>query len=186
MDYNQIWTRLKNGDEYALRDLYNRLYDPLCSFSLQYTRDIETSRDIVQQVFVDLWEKKRNIQINQNIKSYLYRAVYNSFIDSQRQAKRKDKAFDQLKYEALSLGFDDTDMLNQKIKKLQKEIDALPPKRREILLMSKRDNMKYREIAEVLGISVKTVETQMRLAFQKIREAFEDDGLLLFLLFKNF
>ena len=67
---------------------------------------------------------------------------------------------------------------------MRQVIDSLPPKCREIIMLNKIQGVKYKEIADQMGISVKTVESQMRIAFTKIREAFKEDHALLFLLFK--
>ena len=78
----------------------------------------------------------------------------------------------------------DDSILQKKIEKVKQLVDALPEKCREILLLSKREGYKNKEIAEKLNISIKTVESQMRIAFQKIRDGFEDNELLFFMLFK--
>ena len=79
---------------------------------------------------------------------------------------------------------EDTETLQLRVQKMKKVIEELPPKCKEIIIMNKIQGIKYKDIADQLGISVKTVESQMRTAFTKIREAFKEDNQLLFLLFK--
>jgi RNA polymerase sigma-70 factor (ECF subfamily) len=79
---------------------------------------------------------------------------------------------------------EDSDVLEERIQKMKQVIDSLPPKCKEIIMLNKIQGVKYKDIAEQMGISVKTVESQMRIAFTKIREAFKEDPALLFILLK--
>src|SRR5690606_12954512 len=113
-----------------------------------------------------------------------YTTAYNSFIDLYGKNQRKNQILDELKDSMAkeNLGEPDSNE-NHKVKKVKMVIDQLPPKCREIILLNKTHGLKYKEIAVIKNISEKTVESQMRIAFAKIREAFDDNDSFLFLLF---
>ena len=186
MDQNNIWGR-KEDHQIVLKKLFVKYYKPLCKYLLQYTKDQNEAEDIVQGIFVDLWEKRNKLVIKQSMNAYLYRTAYNAFIDKTRRQKRKDALLDSLKYEALIENTEeDESLFQEKILRIKNEIEALPPRCKEILLLSKQENYKYHEIAAKLNISVKTVEAQMRLAFQKIKEGYSNKGFILFMMLKKF
>ena len=183
MPENTHWENLKKGDKTALDALFKLYYHPLYVYLLQHTKNRFETEDILQGVFMYLWEKREHIEIRQSMKPYLYKAAYNAFIDQTRQEKRKDMLLESLKHETLIEEIEEDDAeVQKKIQRVKQQIELLPKRCREIFLLSKYEGYYYDEIAEILGISVKTVESQMRLAFKKIREGFENDNMFLFLL----
>ncbi|TPN82773.1 RNA polymerase sigma factor [Aquimarina algicola] len=176
MDEKLIWIRIQNGDNQALELLFERYYRPLCSYALQFTKHMPDAEDIVQSVFIKLWSKREELHINTSLKAYLYKSVYHTYIDKSRKNKKRQEFLDTLQYEALLYQVDDdNDIFEKKLKKLNGLIANLPEKCKQILLLSKQENYKNREIAKKLNISIKTVEAQLRIAFQKIREGFQSD-----------
>jgi len=187
MHDKNLWSRIQRNDNQALKELFDTYYSPLCSYAVQFTKSLPEAEDIVQDAFVKLWTKRDQLHINTSLKSYLYKTVYHYFIDDMRQIEKRDLFLENLKHETLLEQMEQDDsILQKKIEKVKQLVDALPEKCREILLLSKREGYKNKEIAEKLNISIKTVESQMRIAFQKIREGFEDNELLFFMLFKAF
>lgn len=185
---DSLWIKIQKNDESALKELFDLHYRSLCAYAVQFTQRMPDAEDLVQGVFVLLWTKRKSLTIKTSIKAYLYKSVYNSYIDKFRKNKKKETLIESLKYEAMSFeyGDEDKDELNKKIKKLKRIVEELPERCKEILILSKWEGYKHREIAEKLGISIKTVEAQLRIAFNKIRSGFEkDDDLFLFLIFKN-
>jgi RNA polymerase sigma-70 factor, Bacteroides expansion family 1 len=147
---------------------FKSLYKPLCLYSLRITASLDDTEDIVQQAFSDAWDKSREGVAIENLKAYMYRAVYNrslSFVTqsslvqtADRLPDMEDISEDEQVYEA------------ERNARLWSAIDDLPQARRTIFLMAKRDGLKYREIAEKLQLSVKTVENQMGKALKSLRE----------------
>ncbi|MGB7395816.1 MAG: RNA polymerase sigma-70 factor [Pricia sp.] len=177
---------LRNGDRLAFRYLFNKYYDRLVAYITTYTHDKWLSEDIVQQAFINLWNDKLKLDERKSPKAYLYAIAYNQYIDTVKGAKKREKLLDQVWERALRDKIEeDTEIMEKRIRKMKQIIEALPPRCKEIIQMNKMQGIKYNEIAEQLGVSIKTVESQMRIAFTKIREAFEKDKLLLFLLFKK-
>ena len=141
-----------------------------------------SSEDIVQQAFIDLWNAKDKLQECKSPKSYLYTIAYNRFIDSINKDKRRHNLLNTVYENALRDRIEeDHEALEKRVKKMSQIIQTLPPKCRQTLEMNKIKGLKYQEIAEIMGVSVKTVESQMSVAFKKIRKGFEKENLYLLL-----
>lgn len=181
MDDHSLIVQIKKGNTLAFKQLFDRHYHQLCYYLINFTNDKDAAEDMAQLVFVDFWNKKDTITVHSSVKSYLYKMAYHQFLDSLRQKKKEATVLEQLKYEALQTISTPTEAeLEQKSQRLWRVIARLPDRCQEVLKL-KMEGLKYKDIAEILGISVKTVESQMRVAFIKIREDYKED-LLLFLL----
>ena len=139
---------------------FRDLYKPLCLFALRFTERLDDAEDIVQQAFADV--------LIENLKSYMYQAVRNrslSLVTQPVELQTTDQFPDM---EDVS---EEEQMYNaERDARLWNAIDGLPPERKKIFLLSKRDGLKYQEIAEELNISIKTVENQMGKALKALRE----------------
>ncbi|MBR6077081.1 MAG: RNA polymerase sigma-70 factor [Paludibacteraceae bacterium] len=151
-----------NNTEHVFR-LY---YSQLCIYAMHFVGDIDQAEDIVMDSFVRYVELKNDGMKIDSQKSYLYRMVRNcciSFLRSQRSMESADELLDMAPDEDSSFEQYERDA------RLWKEIDRLPPSCRKVFLMSKRDGMKYEEIATALSISVKTVEAHIGRAYTQLR-----------------
>ncbi|MCM4162297.1 MULTISPECIES: RNA polymerase sigma factor [unclassified Arenibacter] len=170
--------------EQKFKLVYEQLFGPVLAYTKTLTNNHDQAKDIVQNCFIALWQKRPDLIESKSLKSFLYTTAYNSFIDLYRKDQRKNQILDELKYSMAKENLSEVESNeDSKIKKLKKVIDQLPPKCREIILLNKKDGLKYKEIAVLKNISEKTVESQMRIAFAKIREAFDNNDSFLFLLF---
>ena len=170
---------VRNGDRMAFRYLFYRYYDRLVAYITTYTHNKWLSEDIVQQAFINLWNDKAKLDERKSPKAYLYAIAYNRYIDTVKGAKKREKLLDQVWERALRDRIEeDTEIMEKRIQKMKQIIEALPPKCKEIIQMNKLQGIKYKEISEQLGVSIKTVESQMRIAFIKIREGFKGDELV--------
>ena len=177
---------IKNGDSKAFNLFFKSYYQPLVAYINTFTNDIFQAEDIVQQTFINLWEKRTALGQIKSPKNYLYTSAYNNFIDQCRKSKRKDLFFEELREKILrELISENKEYLDSKIKRLKTLISELPPKCREILELNKMSGFNYKEIANKLDISEKTVEAQMGIAFKKIRKGFEKNDLFLFLVLQD-
>ena len=174
-----IHKRLEAGDLKAFEMLYNEQYTPLCYYAQRFVFDLDTAREIVQGVFVCIWEKRTSLPSEISIKAYLYTSVRNKCIDYLKhqniENEYKKKWFKEvLKHNDNSLNTNDHPLDGLITKELENTIkDAiknLPKKCREIFELSRFKGLKYREIAEELNISVKTVETQMSRALASLKK----------------
>jgi RNA polymerase sigma-19 factor, ECF subfamily len=173
---DSIIDRLKNGDRTVFEELYREYYIRLCYYCIKYVDRIEDAEEIVQDIFVKLWEKHEELEINSSISAYLHRAVQNYALNFLSKQKVKDKYIlvqDRNLYEAFDDGL--VKLEEEELRKiLKKAILELPEKRREIFELSRFDGMKNSKIATQLSISVKTVETQMTKALKYLRIVLKD------------
>ena len=186
MEHISFNIKLQQGDEQAFKQLFETEYRPLLAYLTTLTRDHAQAQDLTQQAFLKFWEKRKTLNVNQTPKQYLFSIGHNLFIDYYRRSNTRMEIIANLKHRALQEQFEETpsDHLQTRIDKLHTIIEQLPPRCKEVLKLNKFEGLKYQEIADYLHISKKTVENQMGLAFQKIREHFKnDDELILFILF---
>ena len=133
-----------------------------------YTDQVDDAEDIVQQAFADVWDKNRAGNVIGNLKAYLYQAVRNRSLSFTSQPVNAEATEQLPDVEDTS---EEEDILrSERDARLWDAIDRLPPERKKIFLLSKRDGLKYQEIAEELNLSVKTVENQMSKALKALRE----------------
>jgi RNA polymerase sigma-70 factor (ECF subfamily) len=170
---------LKKGDERAFKTIYENNKEPLSAFINTYTKNQSQTDDIVQDTFIKLWNAKNNLEEENSIIGFLYKTAYYTFIDTYRQKKREQSMLDGWLYKRLMLLIkEDSEIRRDKILLIQEAIGKLPPRCKEIFMMSKFEQLKYLEIAEQLNISVKTVEAQMGKAFAIIRKEVKNKGLI--------
>lgn len=147
---------------------YQEYYSSLCRFAYRYLESESESKDLVQDLFVDIWVNREKIKITTSIKSYLYAAVRNRSL-----TKLKSKLgivpfpddHDKLIVEPVNLDFPTLE------EAIQKAIASLPEKCRVIFVLSREHGLKYAQVAEKLNLSEKTVENQIGIALAKLREA---------------
>ncbi|WP_442845098.1 RNA polymerase sigma factor [Leeuwenhoekiella sp. H156] len=162
---------LKKGDEHSFALIFETLYQPLVAYLMQYVGKAADAEDIAQNTFIKLWEKKDQLDLDTSVKSYIYSAAYNLFIDTYRKKKKQETYLDQLKNETLiSLSEEPEDSLEHKLLLISKAVDSLPPRCREIFIMHKKQGYSHKEIAKQLHISTKTIEAQLRIAYTRLRE----------------
>ena len=174
---------LKEGDEQAYAYLIDNYHHRLCVYANSLTKDSYQAEDIVQNIFVRIWEQRDRLKSDLSLKSYLYKMVYNEFIDQYRKQQsllNLEKNY----IEALHLiiAEDEVETFEKAHQLIKNEIQNLPQKCREVFVMSKHEGLTNIEIAEHLDISIKTVEAQITKAFSLLRTALKDKLALLALL----
>jgi RNA polymerase sigma-70 factor (ECF subfamily) len=152
-----------------LEELFRYNYRPLCLYALHYLGDSDMAADVVQECFATLWEKLEAGLAVANRRAYLYMTVRNRCLD---QLRRKGMQTESLKpYDTYGIIDDDDAQERSQIEaRLWTAIDSLPEKCREVFLMSKRDGLKYEEIATELGISENTVRNQISKALKVLKD----------------
>lgn len=169
---------MKKVWESQFQELFQKHYEALVAYVRTHSNDLSIAEDIVQNCYCKIWEKKELLTDLDCPKSYLYKMAYNTYINHYRNTKRKDRIAQQIAAETIaSLATETPESSNEQLKELHRAIEQLPEKCRNILVMSKLQGMSYKEIATHLDISVKTVEAQMRIAYQKIRDNYNTDVL---------
>ncbi len=149
-------------------------YSELCSYIYSLSRDKQLTEDIVQNVMLKIWKNREKLNINTSIKNYLYKSCYYELVDNYKRNKKELNYLQQVQNEVLEIfSEEEEDFIKKQIKKVQAEVDKLPPKCKEVFVLNKIEGLKYREVADQLGVSVKTVEAQLSKAMTRIREALE-------------
>ena len=159
-------------DKTTFESLFRSEFKGLVFFALQYTKDTDTAREITQEAFISLWEKRERIDLSKPVKTYLSTTVRNKCLNWLRDNKKFNKEILDMEGLLSDNTYVQPDrLIEAEIKdKIGKAIDELPEKCREIFVLNRQENLKYQEIANRLEISVKTVETQMSKALQHMRE----------------
>ena len=160
-------------NENTFERLYDDYYSSLCLFANKYLQDLDLSRSLVQELFVNLWLKREKTEVRDSVRSYLFKAVRNKSIDYLREAKKNVRLTD-VQENSLNSPFEDKLEEAELNSRINQSIDELPEKCREIFILCRFDGLKYSQIADKLNISVKTVEMQMGIALKKLRSKLSD------------
>lgn len=159
----ELFLLVKKDNSNALKMLFKKYYENLCFFSYSFVKDRYASQEVVSDIFIILWEKRKRIIITGKIKSYLYAAVKNQSLNYIRKNRIHFESIDEVDRLLLTVQDNSDDIVNYE--ELQKIIDGvidkLPEKRKLIFQMNKFDELSYEEIANILTISVSTVRNQM-------------------------
>ncbi|WP_299555221.1 RNA polymerase sigma-70 factor [Seonamhaeicola sp.] len=175
---------LKKGDEDAYAYLMDTYYQKLCVYAESLSRDVYIAEDIVQNIYLRVWEQRNKLKAIYPLKSYLYRSVYNEFINQYRKKSSLMEVEKEYIKNLNAIIEEDPKDLTRLIALVKQEIQDLPPKCKKIFILGKQEGLTYGEIAEHLNISFRTVENQMSKAFAIIRQKVGDKmDTILFLLF---
>jgi len=169
-------TELKILDKAQFEKLFNLHYSNLCAYANNFLKELEASEEVVQEVLFKLWVNRANIEITTSFQSYLYRAVRNSCLNVIKHVNIREeyKTHNERIIEMEQNSYDDTVVISELQEKIRNAIDQLPVERKKVFIMSRYDGLKYQEIADKLGISIKTVENQMGSALKFLREELTD------------
>ncbi len=171
-------------DQNEFEKLFKEYYPYLCSFARKYIDDIDDCKDIVHNVFLNLWNKRSEIEMDRSLKSYLFKSVHNrclNYIRDNKKIVHHDLPMDNV---AVSDYIESTDYMEQSEleMKVKEAIDSLPDRCRQVFELSRFNGKKYSEIAEMLGVTVKAVEAQMTKALKTLREHLSDYLVVLWII----
>lgn len=169
MNDKKLIGRLRKGSPKAYQYLFSEYYDWLCNYIFKLCKDRSLSEDIVQDAMVALWEKRNTIMITSSLKNYLFKTCHNQFLQHIRSQKVQFDTLDKIRWDVISEATLEDDLFDFRMQKLNRLIDQLPPRCKEIFIQSKLEKKKYKEIALDMGISIKTVENQMSKALHFLR-----------------
>ncbi len=169
--FDLLVAKIKYNDVDAVEMLFRQFYEPLVHFAFRYVNDIHTAEDVVHDIFLKLWINRQKIEFGVNIKTYLFNSVRNQSIKYLQKHNREET----YKSSNIEIEYDTDTPEIQFIDKESQEsimnvVMKLPPKCREIFCMNRFDELTYNEIASILEISIKTVETQMSRALKFLRK----------------
>lgn len=148
--------------------IFKSNYNAMCNISYIILKDKDSAKDVVQEVFIKLWAMAGKIDSITNVKGYLYRATTNASINYLTQ-KKKTQSLHKVSL-TLIHNSEERTTIKELEDKIEKALNKLPPKCKAIFVLSRFEGMKYKEIADHLDISIKTVKNQMVIALDKMRE----------------
>lgn len=167
-----IVNAIRNHEKSIFESLYKEYYRQLFALAFRYVKQAPAAEEIVHDVFLMIWKKADQLNIEYSIKSYLYKSVVNSslnFIKKEKTERGKQEVY--MKVNGTdTFENEDTEGREALLANLENAIDILPPKCREVMYLSRFGKLKQQEIADQMQISVKTVKNHLTYGFQKIRE----------------
>lgn len=181
----ELFQRTKAGDSVAFTALYRHTWEKLYQLALRKTQAEEEAKDIVQEIYIQLWQKKESIHIRGSVEAYLYSMTKYEIVKRIQNAL-KDEAhrFDYRQLiDDFSISGDQHIFANELETQLNKEVDALPTKQQHIYRLHQEDNRSTQEIAQELGLAEQTVKNQLVHAKRKIRLALKEHILSAVLFF---
>ena len=187
-DECHLLEELQQGNIEAFNKLYSHYAPLLYARLLRLLKNHESVEEILQEVFIKIWERRKLIETNRGFKTFIYRIADNLAIDLFRKISR-DKAL-QMELWASSISFylhtDEKYHEEEQVEILKEAINALPPRRKEILLLCKLEDKSYKEVADLLGISVSTISNQLVSATKDIKDYivknYKNDYLVAFII----
>ena len=164
--------RIKGGDHVAFKQFFDRYHSSLLSYLSRRGLAPEAAEDIVQNAYIFIWERRNEIDESKSLRAFLFRIGYTRALNHFRDTAKFDGEADLTLQESTANTSDSTE-LNMANAHLRKAIQSLPEKRRAVFELCFLEDLTYREAAETLGISIKTVENQMAHALKTIRAAMQ-------------
>ena len=160
---------MTNQNHEEFEKLFRLHHKALHSLAFNLVRDSDAAKDIVQEVFVKMWQNRERLDFGDQIRNYLFKATSHTALNHLRSSRKLVPAENAHFLHLLaSEGVDDLHYKEFELK-VRESIDRLPPKCKAIYLLSRQEGLRYQEIADTLDISIKTVENQMGIALEKLR-----------------
>ena len=175
---DQLFIQIKQLDCYAsFKVLFEKNYNKVLFYARKYSDSMETAEEAVSEVFLKLWKRRNRIEIKSSFQSYLFTSVRNKCLDILRKETKAQFESETILESTTSSHSNTLEVIqsNELQDQIERAIERLPKDRRRIFLMSRNEGLKYKEIADRLGISIKTVETQMGRSLKYLRERFKDE-----------
>jgi len=182
-DDKTLVTQLKNDSRKAFEEIFKKYADRIYYFSIKYLKSKEDAEEITQEVFVRLWNRRFDLKTELSFSSYLFMIAKNAVIDMLRKRQKESVFNEEINPSVESTLYEDNKSVEYKELNniIQNSIADLPLKRRQIYLLSRDEGLTYKQIAEKLDISIKTVESHMRLALQQLKKSVGDQYELILL-----
>lgn len=180
IDIALLFQKVSQENDYkAFEVIFHHFYSPLCNFAIKIVGKPEVAEELVADAFFKIWKNRQNIHLTHTFSSYLYTSVKNHCLD---YLKKQNLIFKEIStVPSFSQEENPEKLLIQQelIEKIEKAIETLPDQCKTIFRLSRDRELKYQEIADLLHVSVKTVETQMGRALKYLRSALKNELFVL-------
>jgi RNA polymerase sigma-70 factor (ECF subfamily) len=187
VEVNELLARISNNDEIAFMTFFDLYYKKVYLFIFKFIKEKTESEDLAQIVFIKIWEKRIYLQEVKSINGYVFSIAHRIVIDHYRLSKTKNNNL------TSNLPYDETSATTLTSEDLLRKhefetiynhaLDSLPPKRKEIFILSRHEGLTNKQIADKMCISVKTVENQMTSALYFLKDCFKQSDFFLFIFF---
>jgi RNA polymerase sigma-70 factor (ECF subfamily) len=167
----ELRARLRRGDERALARLLDQYWSPLLAYATRLLRSRDAAEDAVQEAFVRLWQHRESWDLEGSVRGLLYRVTRNAALDERKRRVTRRRLAGQVNRPGATPPADLEVVATELEVMVARAIARLPPRRREIFLLARRDGLSYHQIAFVLDLSVQTVANHMSLALRDLRHA---------------
>ena len=192
----EIIKGLKKGDENTYVYLFDKYYISLCAYSQKYVGRKDVAEEIVSEILLNLWENHKALKINVSIKSYLFKSVVNNSLYYLRKLEKENKIKEYFSDTDVSnIGFsfspeeisEKSSIKNNISEKIEEAVSRLPEQQQKAFKLKRFEGKKNKEIAEIMGLSIKTVEMHLAKSMLKLREDLKKSlpDFVFFILFKN-
>ena len=174
--WKEAGARLQAGDRQAFAEVFRHFYPALVRYASGITGDAATAADVVQDCFTKLWAEHERMAVRVSLKALLYTMVRNRALNARRRLNRFTSDLegeDAAERHAEPSGATETLTTEQLQQQLARWIDTLPPRRREAFMLSRYHGLSHSEIAGIMGVSARTVDTHMLLALRELRRHLE-------------
>ncbi|MBL0739624.1 RNA polymerase sigma-70 factor [Chryseolinea lacunae] len=166
---------IRGGDQGAFQQVFHACYEGLCQYACTMLKDMDEAEDVVQALFVKVWEKRADLDIHHSMRSYLFRSVYHQCINQLEHRAIKWKHQEQGALQMLHEVQQPDVFPDELEERVKAAIAALPEQCRIIFVMSRYEEMKYAAIAARLNLSVNTIENQVSKALKILRSKLKDN-----------
>jgi RNA polymerase sigma-70 factor, ECF subfamily len=178
-----LFDQVRNGDKTAFERLFREYYSHLCAYANTFVKDLDIAQDLVQEFLFHVWKIKADLPKDIPVKAYLFKSVHNRCLNMIKHEQVKEKYQVHVLHENSETLYEENEDGHEALhQKIRESIDKLPPERKKVFIMHRYDELKYKEIAEKLNISVKTVENQIGKALAFLRDELKDHLPLILLL----
>ncbi len=165
----ELLLAIRNGDEVAFKELHDLYKEPAMRFCNSIIKDIEESENLIQEVFIKIWDKRTGINPDLNFNSYLFTIIRNRVYDYLKEVKRNEFVKERYWHNIVQHQQSESDLKEERITNIKTAINDLTEKRRRILQLNYEEGKSYEEIATMLNISKNTVKNQLVKTKQIIR-----------------
>ena len=174
----ELLVRLKNGNNCAFEELYIGYKEPALRFCNSILKDLEESENIIQEVFIKIWNRRNTINPELNFTSYLFTIIKNRVFDHLKEIKKNEFLRERYWEKVLEYKEDENEVKEERFAKVKVAVDNLSVKRKEIIKLNYEEGKSYEEIANQLNISKNTVKNQLVKAKQVIRRQLDIASML--------
>ena len=169
--HRELLERLRQGDSAAFDEIFRTWYGPLVGTAERMLRDRAVAEELVQDVMLELWRRRETLAADGSAQAYLFQATRNRVLNHLRHLKIEQRSEPEVRGESSSTPHADAAVVEEELDvAVQRAVQSLPDRCREVFELSRVHGLKYAEIARQMGISVKTVEAQMGKALRTLRE----------------